>query len=107
MNTDYMLVITTAPSHEIAQELAHELVHQKVAACVNIIPGINSIYTWKGDICSDQEKILLIKTKQDLVSDGVIPIIKSIHPYDVPEIIGIPVIFGSQEYLNWIDEVTT
>jgi len=107
MNTDYMLVITTAPNNEIAQELAQELVDQKVAACVNIVPGINSIYTWKGKISSDEEKLLLIKTKSNLVTEGIIPIIKSIHPYELPEIIGIPIIFGSQEYLNWIDEATT
>lgn len=107
MNIEHILVITTAPSDKIAHDLANELVNQKVAACVNILTGVNSIYTWKGEVNNDKEIILLIKTTANHFYEGVIPVINSIHPYEVPEIIGIPILFGSKEYLNWIDEVVS
>jgi periplasmic divalent cation tolerance protein len=103
----FVLVLITAPDLEIAQILAKALVTRKVAACVNISPGLISVYSWKGEVEQDQEVLLLVKTREGLLEDQLIPLVHDLHPYDLPEIISLPIAGGSQAYLDWIREETT
>ena len=99
----YIQVTTTTETKEQAQKIAQHLVTEKLAACVQILGPINSIYRWKGKVENTQEWLCLIKTQDDLY-DKVEAAIKSLHPYETPEIIAVPIVKGSKEYLNWIDE---
>jgi periplasmic divalent cation tolerance protein len=81
------------------------LVKEKLAPCFNIIPGVKSIYTWKGELHEDEEVILFIKTREELF-EKVKDSIKSTHSYECPEIIAIPIKEGFKPYLDWIDENT-
>jgi periplasmic divalent cation tolerance protein len=105
-SSHYLIVLITTPSAEVGQNIANALVDQGLAACVNILSPIHSIYLWQGKKQSDEETLLIVKTTQDAFSDKLVPAVKEIHPYDVPEIIALPIIFGSEDYLRWIDENT-
>ena len=100
--TDKRIVFTTAGSEEEARKIAHHLVEQHLAACVNIIPSIESIYRWQGKVESNQEWLLLIKTSAQKFP-AVRNAIKQMHSYDLPECIGINIENGSVEYLEWLD----
>ena len=106
MEAHAILVLTTVPSIETGQLIANKLLELKLAACINMVPAINSLYTWKGEICKDEEILLMIKSKSTLFSEELVPALKNNHPYDVPEIIALPVISGDKDYLDWIDDVT-
>lgn len=106
MIDSYIVALVTAPSLDIAEKLARSLVEQKLAACVNILPGVSSIYAWKGEIQTDEEVLLLIKTRAALFSEKLAPAIKALHPYEVPEIIALPIEMGAADYLNWIGQET-
>ncbi|HEX9028846.1 MAG TPA: divalent-cation tolerance protein CutA, partial [Anaerolineales bacterium] len=82
------------------------LLEQKLAACVNILPQLRSLYIWQGQIHDDEEAMLLVKTRAELFETQLIPAVKMVHPYEVPEIIALPVQAGSKDYLDWIDAVT-
>ncbi|MBU0701042.1 divalent-cation tolerance protein CutA [bacterium] len=99
---EYVVVLITAPKAE-AKEMAMTLVQEKLAACANIIDIVSSVYWWEGKIQNDEESLLILKTKQDMV-DALIARTKQIHSYTVPEIIVLPIIKGNQDYLNWISE---
>jgi len=99
--TDKRIVLTTIGSKSEAEDLAWELVERKLAACVNIIEMQNSIYRWKGEIKSEKECLLLIKTTADL-SEHLIGAIHQLHPYEVPEYIELAIESGSSKYLDWI-----
>lgn len=97
----YIIVIVTVSSAKAAEKIANELVSSKLAACVNIIPGIRSIFMWNGKKESVKECLLMVKTKKShfkKLKDKV----KRLHSYDIPEIIGITISEGSQDYLDWI-----
>ncbi|NHC37073.1 divalent-cation tolerance protein CutA [Scytonema millei] len=99
-NTNYGVVLVTAGSPQEAEAIATSLVASKLAACVNILP-IQSVYTWQGEINQEQEWQLLIKT--DLAQFSNLEAkIRELHSYEVPEIIAIPILAGSQSYLDWI-----
>jgi len=100
--SEYLIVFSTVPSVEVGTEIARDLVENMIAACVNIVPRIKSVYEWDGEIVEENESLLIIKTKQ-LFMDTLIERISEIHPYDIPEIIAMPVVEGNREYLNWID----
>jgi periplasmic divalent cation tolerance protein len=91
---DRILVLITANSEEEAR---------KKAACVNIVPRVDSLFRWKGKIDSARESLLLVKTKSSLLSE-IIGLVKQAHSYEVPEIIALPIIAGSEEYLKWLDK---
>ena len=95
-------VIVTASSEEEAKTISYTLVDEKLIACANCFP-IASVYRWQGEVHEDIEVMLLCKTKESLV-DKVITRVKELHSYDVPEIISIPILGGSKDYLKWIDE---
>uniref|UniRef100_A0A0K0FY97 Novel protein (inferred by orthology to a zebrafish protein) n=1 Tax=Strongyloides venezuelensis TaxID=75913 RepID=A0A0K0FY97_STRVS len=101
----FSVVYVTVPKMEIAKTIARSVVEEKLAACVNIVPGITSIYSWKGNIEVDQEFLLIIKTKKNLLDELKSQIIKD-HPYDVPEFIALPIEEGSDPYLQWINNQT-
>lgn len=107
MSKEFIVVLITVPSKEEGEEIAAGLVAQKLAACVNILPSITSIYAWKGEVQNDQEVLLVVKTGAELFHDRLVPAVKALHPYKVPEIIGLPVVVGSQSYLDWIAAETT
>ena len=101
----FILVITNLPDAASANSLAGHLVQQKLAACVNRLPGVRSIYRWQGEIEEADEVTLLIKTTQRCYGELETEI-KNRHPYQVPEIIVMPIIGGSMPYLDWIAHET-
>jgi periplasmic divalent cation tolerance protein len=101
-----IIVLITVPSQQVGEKIAEVLLEQKLAACVNIIPGIHSIYFWKGTINRDEESLLIVKSRAILFEERLLKIVQAIHPYEVPEIIALPIIKGLPAYLDWIQEVT-
>lgn len=99
----YIVVFVTAPSREEARRIAAGLIADKLAACVNIAGGITSVFRWKGKVETAREALLIIKSKKSLLP-GIITRVKSLHSYEVPEIIALPVAGGCKPYLEWIDE---
>jgi periplasmic divalent cation tolerance protein len=99
---NYIVVFITAKDAEQAQEIARRLLKQRQAACVNIVPEVSSHYWWKDKLDSATESLLIVKTKESLLPE-IISSVKKIHSYSVPEIIALPIIGGSQDYLDWID----
>lgn len=99
----YVLLLSTAPNPEVAASIARELVERRLAACVNILPGIVSIYRWQGAVEQDQEVLLYIKTTQECF-EPLSAALHQLHPYQLPELIQIPITSGSPAYLNWISE---
>jgi periplasmic divalent cation tolerance protein len=103
-NSSAIMVLITASSVEEAENIAKSLVEEKLVACVNIIPQIKSVYWWEGKVCKDDEIMVISKTKQSLFT-AVMDRVKSLHSYEVPEIISFSISEGSPEYLNWIAKV--
>jgi periplasmic divalent cation tolerance protein len=100
--TDKIVVLSTCASPEEAGKIARALVEKKLAACVNILPAVRSIYRWKDAIEDDQETLLLIKSSRALFGE-LRAEIQKLHSYEVPEAIAIPVVEGSERYLAWMD----
>ena len=103
--TNARIVLTTAGSKEEAARIAHALVERRLAACVNIVPQIESVYRWQGKVETAQEWLLMIKTQADLY-ERVRDAVKELHSYDLPECVMLEVTAGSQPYLDWIVENT-
>jgi periplasmic divalent cation tolerance protein len=101
--TNQRIVLSTAATQEEAGKIARTLVERKLAACVNIIPQVESIYRWQGKVESSQEWLLLIKTNAEQFS-SVRDAIRDLHSYDLPECIAINIEDGSPEYLKWLAE---
>lgn len=99
----YILVLNTCPDLQTAESIANILVDQQLAACVNIVPGVISVYQWKGQVEKEQEALLIAKTRADKFSQ-VTNTIKTRHPYELPEVISVPINDGLPEYLSWIDD---
>ena len=105
MPESVLLVITTCPDEVVAKHIAHELVAAKLAACVQIYPGLQSIYQWLGEICEAPELALHIKcllSQYPAVQQKVL----ELHPYDVPELLALPVTLGLPSYFEWIKDTT-
>ncbi|MCK5038941.1 MAG: divalent-cation tolerance protein CutA [Thermoplasmata archaeon] len=100
----HILVMITAPNDKEATMISQTLLDEKLIACANRFP-VNSIYRWQGKVEDDEEIMLLCKT-QDIRLDEIITRVKELHSYEVPEIIAIPMIGGSEDYLAWVDENT-
>jgi periplasmic divalent cation tolerance protein len=101
----YILVMTTVPDEEEGQKIARQLVNDRLAACVTISAASKSYYWWQGKISEEKENILFIKTQDSLFLELKKKLLK-IHPYDVPEIIALPILKGFKKYLDWITEET-
>ncbi|HLC18417.1 MAG TPA: divalent-cation tolerance protein CutA [Thermodesulfobacteriota bacterium] len=102
----HVVVFVTAPNVEEAEGIGKKVVAEKLAACCNIVPGLKSIYTWKGQLLTEGEVLCIFKTKKVLferLRDRVV----ELHSYDVPEVIATEITSGLQDYLRWIDEATT
>ena len=100
-----IVVYITAPNEEEAARIARTIVEERLAGCVNIVKGIRSIYSWQGKIEDDSEVLMIVKTQRHLF-EALKRRVKELHSYTVPEIIALPVIEGSDDYLNWLKEVT-
>lgn len=100
---DYIVVFITTSSLEEAKKIANYLVENKIAACINIVEKVNSTFFWKGNIENYDESLLIVKTKRSLFNK-LKEEVKKLHSYTVPEIIALPIVEGSEDYLNWIDE---
>ena len=98
------MVLCTCPQ-ESADNIADAVLEARLAACVNIVPGVRSKYWWEGKLESDDESLLIMKTRAELV-ENLITKIKAAHPYDVPEIIAFEIREGNADYLKWIAEET-
>ena len=101
----YIICLVTIDDSDSATRIARTLVEKKLAACVNIVPEIRSIYSWKGEICDDRERLMIIKTRRELFG-ALQTEVTALHPYEVPEIIALTIEDGLPNYLRWIDEVT-
>ena len=99
---EQVVVLMTAGSQREAETIATALVSEMLAACVNIVPGITSVYHWQGELMRDQEWLLLAKSRRDVL-DELIRRVQELHSYDLPEVIALPLAGGSQAYLEWID----
>lgn len=99
------LIYITAGSMDEARRIGREIVSSRLAACVNIIDGINSLYWWEGEIQDDKEVTIIAKTKESLVPE-LIEKVKSIHSYDCPCIVSLPILDGNKPFLTWIGEET-
>ena len=106
MTHHYQLILCTCPDPGSARTIADALINKGLAACVNILPGLTSVYRWQNKIDSAQEHLLLIKTRQDRYAE-VETVIGQIHPYELPEVIAVSVEQGLPEYLQWIDTCVT
>jgi periplasmic divalent cation tolerance protein len=98
----HYLLVSTCPNMEVAESLAEMLIVEKLAACVNILPGARSIYKWKGKIEKEQECVLFIKSRADCLEMLEERLLEK-HPYELPELIAVPIENGSTAYLSWID----
>ena len=96
-----LVVLVTAPSAEAAAELARALVEARLAACGNVVAGLRSIYRWEGKVCDDAEALLILKTTRDRFEALRDEVLRR-HPYQVPEVVALPVEAGSAGYLDWV-----
>jgi periplasmic divalent cation tolerance protein len=105
--TDKIVVLTTCDSEMLAEQLARHLVEHRLAACVNILPKGRSVYRWKEKIEDAGEWVLLVKSRRDLFA-ALRAEMQKLHTYEVPEVIAIPIVDGSDAYLGWLDgQLTT
>ena len=107
MNSQFIIVFITTPTMEVGEQIANALLDKQLAACVNLISPIRSLFIWEGRTNTDEETLLVVKTRADLFKDHLVPTVKALHPYEVPEIIALPIVMGSADYLEWIEAVTT
>ena len=103
--TKHLLVITTVPDSEVGKIIAEKILEERLAACVTISAPCQSLYWWQEKIAQDQEHTLFIKTKKEAFPK-LEEKVRQLHPYDVPEIIAVPISGGNEDYLNWIDDET-
>ena len=102
----YIVCFVTIDDLQKAAHMARYIVENKLAACVNIIPELRSIYAWQGQVCDERESLLIIKTRSELFPD-LTAAVKKLHPYEVPEIVALNIDQGLPEYLKWIDDSTS
>ena len=103
--TDAILILTTCATEEEALKIANALVEECLAGCVNVVSPVRSIYRWEGKVCDEREWLLIIKTGRERFEESERRI-KSLHSYSVPEIICLPILEGSLDYLEWLEEKT-
>lgn len=105
MEPEAVVVYVTVPDQATGESIASSLVERHLAACVNIVPGLTSVYWWDGKVNKDPELMLIIKTQARLL-DTLTTEVKKLHPYDECEVIALPIVGGSRSYLNWVKEST-
>jgi periplasmic divalent cation tolerance protein len=97
----YLVLLVTTSNSEESHRIAAELLNKRKAACVNIMPEVNSLFWWEGELDSAHENLLIIKTRASLLNE-IVTLVSQIHSYDVPEIIALPIVGGNQDYLDWV-----
>jgi periplasmic divalent cation tolerance protein len=107
MDGRYLVGLITVPSLEVGRQIASALVEQRLAACFNMLPAVNSLFHWQGSVSEEQEFLLMVKTRRNLFESRLIPAVRQIHPYETPEIIALPILVGNQDYLDWIEAETS
>lgn len=100
--SERLVVLSTVGGADEAERIAERLVEQGLAACVNVLPGVVSIYRWKGRVERDEERLLVIKTRADRF-EALRAAIVALHPYEVPEVVALPITAGHAPYLEWLD----
>lgn len=100
---EHSVVLITAATTEEAQRLADLLLEKRLAACVNIVPGVNSRFWWQGKQDAAEESLLIVKTKAARL-EAIVGLVKENHSYSVPEVIALPIIGGNRDYLDWLDK---
>lgn len=103
MTQDPCIVLCTVPDQATGETLGRHLVAERLAACVNLVPGLTSIYRWQGKVQQDAELLLVIKTRQDRFN-ALSAAIRARHPYELPEIIAVPLSDGLPAYLDWLNQ---
>ena len=104
--TEVRLVLTTAPDLETARTIVRELVDGRHAACGNILPGVVSLFRWKGAVQTESEVLVLLKSSAS-ATEGLLRKAKELHPYEVPELLVLPVAAGDAQYMDWVAEETS
>ena len=104
--SERVVALTTVATAEDAERIARSLVERRLAACVNVVPGVVSLYRWKGEVCRDEERLLVVKTRGERL-EAVRQAIVELHPYELPEVLALPVEAGHGPYLAWLDESVT
>ena len=100
--TDAVVVLITVPSREVGERIAAAVLEQRLAACVNFVTPIQSWYIWQGELCRDEELLLVVKTSAGLFRERLSPAVRALHPTEEPEIIARPIAIGHDDYLAWI-----
>lgn len=103
---DAIVVLVTTATREEGESIARRLVEDRLVACVNVVPQVRSVFRWEGAVSREDEALLVIKSRRDRFP-AVVAAVKKLHSYSVPEIIALPIVEGSAEYLRWLDEATT
>ena len=101
MTDEVRVVLMTAPDLDVARELGRRLVEERLAACANVVPGLISIFHWDGEVQDQSEVLLILKTTRSSVG-ALVERAASLHPYDVPEVLGLTVVEGYAPYLDWV-----
>jgi periplasmic divalent cation tolerance protein len=103
--SDPLVVFCTCPTREVALAIANAVVEARLAACVNVVPGVTSVYRWQDQVQQDEEVLLVIKTPAGRYAE-LEAALRERHPYELPEVIAVPVAMGSPAYLQWLTDVT-
>ena len=101
----FIVVFTTCPSEQEAQRIVEKVLKARLIACANIVPAVQSLFHWKGEISKEGEVLVVMKTRKKLLKE-LTAWIQTHHSYEVPEVIALPIVGGSEEYLSWIEEET-
>ena len=101
--SERVVALTTVATAEDAERIARALVERRLAACVNVVPGVVSVYRWKGEVCREEERLLVMKTRGEKLP-ALREALVSLHPYELPELVALPVESGHGPYLAWLDE---
>ena len=102
-NKENVVIFITTGTDEEAQVVSKALLNNRLAACVNTVPNINSLFWWHDKLDSAQESLLIVKSKASLLNE-IVRLVKEVHSYETPEIVALPIIGGNPDYLNWIDK---
>jgi periplasmic divalent cation tolerance protein len=101
--SERVVALSTVGSAEDAERVARALVERRLAACVNVVPGVASVYRWKGEVCRDQEWLLVVKTRGEKLQ-ALREALVALHPYELPELVALPIEAGHAPYLAWLDD---